>query len=169
MTIRSISPWRWERKTAPLNYFKRSNPVFPFFDTHFDQLFDDITQGFYPNTSLSKDDASFFNPRLNLVEKEKAFEVSVELPGLDEKDIELSIKEGVLTLRGEKKQEHEKEEEHVYHRECAYGSFLRSLRVPAEVEEDHVEAAFEKGVLKITLPKTVETEKTTHRIEVKAA
>ncbi len=166
MTKRTIVPWRWGRVTP----FRELDPVFPIFSREMGDLFGELTRelngGFFPGT---KEEKIFFNPRLDIKETEKAIEMKVELPGVDKKEIQLSVEDGVLTLQGEKKSEKEKKEENVYRRECVYGHFVRRVPLPAEVEEKKIEAVFEKGVLKLTLPKTKPAEKEVHRIAVKAA
>jgi HSP20 family protein len=82
--------------------------------------------------------------------------VEAELPGIDEKDVSLSLQAGVLTIRGEKKHEHEEEKENYRMMERRYGSFQRSLRLPDTLDEDKVEASFNNGVLKVSLPKRPE-------------
>lgn len=106
-------------------------------------------------------------PAVDLVEKENSCELSVELPGLDEKDVRLSLKDGVLTLSGEKKEQTE-EKKHGYHfSERRFGSFRRSFRLPDDIDQDKIEASFKKGVLTVTLPKNPEAAKGEKKIEVK--
>jgi HSP20 family protein len=84
--------------------------------------------------------------------------VSAELPGMDDEDIEVSLSRDVLTISGEKKQEKEEKGRDYYRAERSYGSFRRSIPLPAEVNADKVDAVFSKGVLTITLPKTAKAE-----------
>ena len=93
--------------------------------------------------------------------------VEAELPGLDEKDVSLTIANGVLTIQGEKKLEHEEEKENYHVMERRYGSFQRSLRIPDTVDEKKIEARFDKGVLKVTLPKRAEAASEPRKIEIK--
>ncbi|HZV21561.1 MAG TPA: Hsp20/alpha crystallin family protein, partial [Hyphomicrobiales bacterium] len=94
--------------------------------------------------------------------------VKADLPGVDEKDINLTIHNGVLTLRGEKKSERTDERENYHLMERSYGSFQRSIRLPESVDEDKVEAKFDKGVLTVTLTKRPEAVKAQKKIEIKA-
>ena len=110
-----------------------------------------------------------YMPRLDVTEDSKVFTVTAELPGISEKEIDLSISGDTLTIRGEKKEEKEDKGKDFYWMERSYGSFQRSVSLPAEVQPDKVEARFNKGVLTITLPKTVEAQKQTKRIPVKPA
>jgi HSP20 family protein len=80
--------------------------------------------------------------------------VSAELPGMDDKEIDLSLSHGVLTISGEKKQEKEQKGRNYYHMERSYGSFQRSVSLPAGVDTSKAEAVFKKGVLTVTVPKT---------------
>ena len=105
-------------------------------------------------------------PAVDVVESEKAYEITAELPGMDEKDIEVKVTDGSLTIKGEKQEE--KEEKDYYLRERHYGSFERSFELPESVEPDKIEASFKKGVLTVTLPKKVEAQKPAKKIEVKA-
>jgi HSP20 family protein len=134
------------------------------------RLFDN----FYNNFGLASFEPSgewpgALSPSVDVTENDQEITVSAELPGLDEKDIEVSLAHNVLTVSGEKKEEKEDKGKDFYRMERSYGSFQRSVSLPAEVEPDKVEARFNKGVLTITLPKTVEAQKQTKRIPVKPA
>jgi HSP20 family protein len=113
-----------------------------------------------------------FMPRLDVTEDAKAFIVTAELPGMSEKEIDLSISGDTLTIRGEKKEEKEEKEDkdknkNYYYSERSYGSFMRSIPLPRQVETDKVSASFKKGVLTITLPKTEAAIDATKKITVK--
>jgi HSP20 family protein len=102
-------------------------------------------------------------PRLDIIETEKNVEVKAELPGLERKDIDITLDRDLLVIKGEKKEEKE-EKDRYYHRvERRYGTFCRSVRLPAKVKDEKIDATFKDGILTITLPK-VETEvkKVTH-------
>jgi HSP20 family protein len=106
-------------------------------------------------------------PPIDLVEHDNAFEVSAELPGLDEKNIEVKLVNGVLTIKGQKEEEKVEKKEDFHLRERRFGSFARSIRVPDTVDSEKIEASFKKGVLTVTLPKTPEARKPVKKIEVK--
>ena len=108
-------------------------------------------------------------PAVDVVESEKAYEITAELPGLDEKDIEVKLANGGLTIKGEKSEEKEEKKKDYYLHERRFGSFERSFRVPEGVDADKIEATFQKGVLTVTLPKTPEAQKAEKKIAVKAA
>ncbi|WP_157016687.1 MULTISPECIES: Hsp20/alpha crystallin family protein [Phyllobacteriaceae] len=108
-------------------------------------------------------------PAMDLVEKEKEYEITAELPGIDEKNVEIKLSNHTLTIKGEKKEEKEEKEKDYYLSERRYGSFQRSFRVPDGVDADRIEATFTKGVLTVRLPKTAQAQKADKKIEVKAA
>ncbi|HEY0071404.1 MAG TPA: Hsp20/alpha crystallin family protein [Chloroflexia bacterium] len=108
-----------------------------------------------------------FTPAINVTESDGEYKVTAELPGMDEQDIELSLHKDYLTIKGEKKQEHE-DKGNGYHRvERSYGSFQRTIPLPQEVDPDQVAANFQKGVLTITLPKLPEVQSGAKRIAIK--
>jgi HSP20 family protein len=106
-------------------------------------------------------------PAIDFVERDNAFEVTAELPGLDEKNIEVKLSNSVLTIKGQKEEDKVEKKEDFHLRERRFGSFVRSIRVPETVDSDKVEASFKKGVLAITLPKRREAQKPVKKIEVK--
>jgi HSP20 family protein len=110
---------------------------------------------------------SSFMPRLDISEDVKAFTVTAELPGMSEKEIDLSITGDTLTIRGEKKEEKEDKGKNYHYSERSYGSFMRSIPLPGQVNTDKVSASFNKGVLSITLPKSAATLETSKKISVK--
>jgi HSP20 family protein len=105
-------------------------------------------------------------PSLDLSETKNEFVVKAEVPGMTPKDIDISLAQGVLTIRGEKKQEKEEKEENYHFVERSYGSFSRSVRLPGEVQSDKIKAAYKEGILRVTLPKTEETKKKEIKIKV---
>ncbi len=107
-------------------------------------------------------------PAVDLVEKDGEFAITAELPGLDEKNVEVKLSNGTLTISGEKKDERENKEKDYYFSERRYGSFKRAFRLPDGVDTDKIEAAFDKGVLTVRLPKTVEAQKAEKKIEIKS-
>jgi len=114
-------------------------------------------------------DAWMIAPAMDLVEKEKEYEITAELPGIDEKNVEIKLANGTLTIKGEKKEEKEEKQKDYHLSERRYGSFQRSFPLPEGIDTDKVEATFAKGVLTVKLPKTVEAQKAEKKITVKAA
>jgi len=95
-------------------------------------------------------------PAVDIYETDQNIVLKAELPGVDPKDVEATVHEGTLYLKGERKYEKEVKEEHYHHIERAYGSFSRSFTLPASVDADKVQAEFKDGVLTLTLPKKEE-------------
>jgi HSP20 family protein len=105
-------------------------------------------------------------PSVDVSETKSDLVIKAELPGLDSKDIDISMNNGYLTIRGEKKNEKEEREESYHLIERNYGLFTRSVRLPKEVQSDKITASFKNGVLKITLPKSDEAKKKEIKIKV---
>jgi len=106
-------------------------------------------------------------PELDVRENTKSVLIEAELPGVEEKDVSVTVVNGLLTIKGEKKDQHEEKDETHYFSERTFGAFERSLRLPDTIDESKVEARFDKGVLKITAAKKPEAVKAERRIEVK--
>ncbi len=134
----NLTPWHTQQDEAawPVNRFR--SPI--------ERLFD----GFFQAPS---DGAAAWLPPLDVIESEKDFVVRVELPGIDPKDVELTVKGNVLTLSGEKKARAEEKNSGYTRMECAYGAFQRDVTLPEGVDPDRVKAEGEHGVLEIRIPK----------------
>jgi HSP20 family protein len=102
-------------------------------------------------------------PSLDVAETKNDIVVKAEIPGLDPKDLDISLSDGLLTIKGEKKQE---KEENYHFIERSYGAFSRSIRLPREVQSDKISASYKNGVLKVTLPKSEEAKKKEVKIKV---
>jgi HSP20 family protein len=142
------------------------------------RLFDDFGRGFLKpfGRSLFAAEPLFRReltlatmPAVDVVESEKAYELTAELPGMDEKNIEVKVVNGNLIIKGEKQEEKEEKNKDYYLHERNFGSFERSFGVPEGVDADKIEASFKKGVLTVTLPKKPEAQKPAKKIEIKAA
>lgn len=120
-----------------------------------------------PSTELSQWQSGFI-PTIDVSEDEKEIHITAELPGLSEKDITLTVRENALVIEGEKKREHEEKKENFYRRETSYGSFHRVITLPAEVDEAKAQAKFEKGVLRVDIPKSEAARRKERKIEIKA-
>lgn len=143
-----------------------------------DRLFEDFTGGasLRPFRSASqklepifRSGFSFAAPAVDVVEKDTAFELTAELPGITTNDIDVSMKDGSIVIKGQKEAEKEEKSKDYYLHERQYGSFERSFAVPEGVDTSAIEATFNNGVLTVTLPKTMEAQKPAKKIEVKAA
>ena len=142
-----------------------------------DRLFDDFGIGtwrspfrssFFDMDPLRRAKAAFSGiPAVDVTETEKGYKVVAELPGMDEKNIEVKIANGMLTIKGEKQEEKEEEKQDYYVRERSFGSFERTFPVPDGVDLDKVDASFKKGVLTVTLPKTAEAPKAEKKVTVR--
>jgi HSP20 family protein len=158
MSIRDIVPRRRSEATSrqqdPLSSLRRE----------MDRLLDNFFTGFPRAGWLA--DTGQLSPSVDVAETEKEVTVTAELPGLDEKDIEVNLSEGVLTLKGEKKSEKEEKDKTFYRSERSYGMFQRAIPLPAEVLEDKIEAEFAKGVLTVHLPKSPAAQKKAKKIEI---
>jgi len=167
LTMRHLIPWTRGRGLAPT----RESYVHPLasFQHEFDRLFDDLWRGFdLPMTGHFRHLGEVVAPRIDVTEDESGFHVSAELPGMTEDDVEVVFGDKTLTIKGEKKAEHEETEEGYTYSERSYGSFHRTIPFGVEVLPDKVEATFTNGVLEVTLPKAPEVEAKTKKIEVKA-
>jgi HSP20 family protein len=109
------------------------------------------------------------SPAVDIAETDKAYEITAELPGLDEKNIEVKFADGLLTIKGEKRDEKEEKKKDYYVNERHFGLFQRSFQVPDGVDVDKIEANFKKGVLAVTLPKSEQARSAAKNIAVKAA
>lgn len=109
------------------------------------------------------------SPKVDVSETDTDYEITAELPGMSEKDIELTLKSDMLTLKGEKKEEREEKKKDYYLSERSYGSFQRSFRLADDVDVDKISSKFSKGVLTVNLPKSAEAKANTRKIEVKSA
>lgn len=142
-----------------------------------DRLFDDFRPFSFgaPMRRLASDFDFFsrpdwsFSPAFDMTEQDGHYEITAEVPGIDEKNLDLKIADGVLTIKGEKSEETKEEDKNYHLSERRYGSFLRSFALPASVDTDKIEATFAKGVLTVKLPKTAEAMKSAKQIEIKAA
>lgn len=110
-----------------------------------------------------------FMPRIDVSESETALQVTAELPGMDEKDIQLSLEKDSLIISGEKKSDVEEKGKNYHRIERSYGSFQRVVPLVSEIQADKVEANFRNGVLNINLPKTQAAAKQTHKIQIKSS
>ena len=139
-------------------------PGFGLFGLHreIDRLFNEFAQG-----AGADSDSAKLVPNIDISETDKAIEVSAEMPGLERKDVEISIEDDALTIRGEKKIEEDQKDKNVQHSERSYGVFMRVLQLPPGIDPSSVEATMSNGVLKITIPKPAKPEP--KKIEVKDA
>lgn len=153
-----------EASSTPARY---SDP-FSAMRSEMDRVFDSfLGRGFGALPAMLRgSDNGAVMPSIDVRETPTEFVVEAELPGMDEKDVSVTLSDGVLSLKGEKKSEREEKKDDYHLTERSYGSFQRSFRVDDAVDPDKVKAAFEKGVLTVTLPKRPEAAKTEKRIPI---
>ena len=142
--------------------------------THFpsiDDLFDKFTSNLpfmRPTIDNMMSTELVLNPKVDVVEDDKSYKLSAELPGLELDDINVDLSDGVLTLSGEKKIENDEKKDGNYHvMERSYGYFKRSFSLPPSIEEDKIKADFKKGVLNISMPKSDKAQQQQRKIPIK--
>lgn len=165
MAIRDLIPWNRGREVS----VRCGEEINPFLTLHreVNRLFDDMFRGFDLTPFGTIDrlfDRGFGSPNVEVSETNKEVEVTAELPGLDEKDVEVQLANGMLTIRGEKKTETEDKDRRFSER--FYGHFERRIPID-DVDEDKVTASFKNGVLTVTLPKTATASDKVKRIAIK--
>ena len=157
MNLKSLIPVGRDRGiAAPANPFMS-------LQREIDRLFDDFARGF-PTFGNGKADLL---PSMDVTETDKQIEITAELPGLEEKDVQINVADNLLTIRGEKKAEKEEKDKDYRLIERSYGSFERTLELPDGVNADAIQASIAKGVLKVTVPKPAPAQ--SKKIDVKAA
>ena len=154
MRLRSLVPFR---EAGAL-----MRPDFGLFGLHreIDRLFSEFAQGTGPN-------GANIVPNIEISETDKAIEVSAEMPGLERKDVDISIEDDTLTIRGEKKVEESQKDKNVQLSERCYGVFYRVLQLPPGIDPSSIQATMSNGILKVTIPKPAKSEP--KKIEVKEA
>lgn len=159
MTVRDLIPRM--RSRVPVSRSESVNPLAAFHE-EMNRLFDDFWRDFDGiGTSLMP---SIGFPRVEVIETDREVKVEAELPGMEEKDVEVLLHNGVLTLRGERQSATEDKHRRVTER--YYGQFERRVLLPAEVDADKVTASFQKGVLTVTLPKSRQAMEDVKRIRI---
>jgi HSP20 family protein len=168
MDLKSLVPWR-DKSQTPATREDLYDP-FVSFRREFDRMFEDFTNGLGSRMLPPMVGAwQGVTPVVDVTETDKDMVITAELPGISEKDLEVTLAGDVLTIKGEKKAEHEQKNGDAYYMERRFGSFSRSLRLPFEAKDEKVDAKYDKGVLTIRIPKPAEFRNAVRRIEVKAA
>lgn len=168
MQIRDLIPWNRDRREATRATHEDDNPVVAL-QRDLNRVFDNFWSRFDRPLMSGNGALAGFGPSTDITEADKAVEVSVELPGLDEKDVEVSLTGDYLTIRGEKQAERSDNGRGYYLTERSYGAFYRSIPLPPGVDPDQATAEFKRGVLKVSLPKTPKAQSRVKKIDVKAA
>ena len=161
MNLKSLIPIGRQRGLA------RADNPFVSLQNEIDRLFDDFTRGFPSFPSLGNGGVTAMVPTMDVAETDKEIEITAELPGLEEKDVQINVSDNILTIRGEKRAEKEQKDKNYRMVERSYGSFERSLELPEGVNVDSIKATIDKGVLKVVVPKPAPAQ--VKKIEVKSA
>lgn len=160
MSVRDLIPWNRTTDPAP-SFFGGRDPLTSL-HREVDRLFDDAFRNFGPPSLFRNGFADW--PNIEVSETEKEMHVTAELPGMSEKDLDVSLSDGALTIRGERKSENTNGERRMS--EFYYGSFERRIPLDWDVEEDDVKASFANGVLDVTIPKSEKAQQNTRRIPI---
>jgi HSP20 family protein len=149
--IRDLLPSVWRRGESPL----RKEEEHPFYalQREMDNVFDNFFRNFDLMPTGRGEGMGAFYPSVDVKDGEKEIVVKAELPGMEEKDVEVSLSDDALTIRGEKKEEKENKGKDYWHKETNYGSFSRVIPLPEGLDTEKADAHFKNGVLTIALPK----------------
>lgn len=167
MNVRDLIPWRrtGQAASSPLQSVNERHPLLSLHQ-EMNRLFDDVFRSFgnvSATTPLSMVADGW--PNVEIAETERALTITAEVPGMEEKDIEVLFDDGVLTLRGERRSETADHDRHFSER--FYGRFERRIPLGAEIDENAIEARFNNGLLTVTLPKTERARAQVKRIAIK--
>lgn len=170
MSVRDLIPWN-RNNGNQVPSLLRDDDRDPFLSLHreVNRLFDDVFRGFGTGLLPSFGRGSALSagwPNVEISDTDKEIKVTAEVPGLEEKDIEVLLSDGVLTLKGEKRSENEDKDRQFSER--YYGRFERRIPLGVEVKDDQVDARFRNGVLTVTLPKSEKAQSQVKRITVKS-
>ncbi len=169
MAIRDLIPWSRQenRLPAPVSAEQRERDEHPLLSLHreVNRLFDDVFRGFGSPAFGGFERGSW--PQVELGETDTHIRVAAELPGLDEKDVNISLEDGVLTLRGEKRSQVDDKDRG--YSERSYGRFERRIGLPKGIDRDKASATFKNGVLTVTLPKAEVANENVRRIPIDAS
>ncbi|MDF3856379.1 Hsp20/alpha crystallin family protein [Paracoccus sp. P2] len=166
MNVRDLIPWNRNDSQLPASF--REGDRDPFLSLHreVNRLFDDVFRGFGLPSAGAVPAFGGGWPSVEISDNEREITVTADVPGLEEKDIEVLLNDGVLTLKGEKRSETEDKDRQFSER--YYGRFERRIPLGAEIREDGVDAHFKNGVLTVTLPKTEKAQSQVRRIAIKS-
>jgi HSP20 family protein len=181
MYIQKINPWNWfdheDDQTKNLPALRGARQFYsPLTQLHndLDRMFDSVLHGFdLPSVSMSRtrdQENAVLRPNIDVASTDKEYIITVEVPGVDEKDVKLELTgDGTLIIQGEKKHEQTHKDKNLHRVERSYGSFQRTLSLPEDASQENIQAAFKNGVLTVTVPRQAVTQTPTKRIEIKKA
>lgn len=162
MALRDLAPWSRSKDAVPASLSDLQREV--------DRVFENFWSGFGAPSLLRENGGGLpgitIDVKIDATEDDKAYHVIAELPGMSEKDVEVTFADNTLTISGEKKEEKEVKEENYHRRERSFGSFRRSFTLPGEIDEDKISATFKDGVMTIDLPKSPQAQKKLKKITI---
>lgn len=191
MDLHKLNPWNWFKHEEPEKEKKATIPVkheeYALSQTplannisqlhrEIDRLFEDALRGFglssWPHSPLweqtfSKDFMPAFKANVDIASDDKQYTITLEAPGLEQKDLSIELKDQVLVIKGNKQQQQEEKDKHYYRIERRYGAFERVLAVPDDADTDAIHATMDKGLLTITIPRKQVIESKAKSIEIK--
>jgi len=187
MELKKLAPWNWFTKEEEIDHAvpirrQEKGDSFPerYYDPtlpihrDFDRLFEHFLRGFGA-PALSRfgsfpalGEAGLLKPKVDLSATEQEYLLTVEIPGVNEKDVSVDIIGNTMTVKGEKRQEKEEKEKNYYRVERSYGSFQRVLSLPEDVNQEGIKASFKNGVLSITMPRTSQPKSDVKQIQINA-
>ncbi|WP_028580882.1 Hsp20/alpha crystallin family protein [Desulfogranum japonicum] len=187
MDIKKFAPWNWFKKeeeepNATIPIVQRSNisPTYsnkggshPLAHVHheMDRLFEEAFRGFgmspfRTHAFPTMENTGFLKPQVDIGATEKEYSITVEVPGVAEKDVRVEVTNNTMTICGEKKQEKEEKDKNYYRVERSYGSFQRVLSLPDDADQDNIKATFNNGILTITMPRKSLPQSETKKIQI---
>lgn len=169
MQINDLIPWVRAKEQTFTGENGRTNNSLASLQRDINHVFEDFWQNAENGWNDRDVVMGMSSPSTDITETDTSIDVSIELPGMTEDDIDISLSKNEMTIRGEKRIEHEEERKGVYMSERSYGSFYRTVPLPAGVDADKAEARFKNGVLTVSVPKTAEAQSKIRRIPVKSA
>ncbi len=186
MTVSKLNPWNWfkreseQEKTLPVKQTERGAGTYASpldqFHAEVDRMFDSVFSGFgltMPRRLLDMTDPRLkkmtVKPDVDVYGTDREYVVKADLPGIDEKDLSVEVKDDILVLTAEKKHEEKTEEKGYYRVERSYGSFRRVLNIPKDADKEHISAKLQNGVLRITMPRTKSVETGSKKIAIESS
>jgi len=185
MDIKKLAPWNWfkkeeEQEGKMLPVRRQETQTFhpdPFVQIRkeIDRLFDTAFRGFgFPSMGFGREltpmaQTDWLKPTLDIGASEKKYTISVELPGVDEKEVQLELINDTLKIKGEKKQQKEEKEKNYYRMERSYGSFQRVLSLPEDADQSNIKAVYKNGIMEITIPRKAAPKAEAKQIEIKTS
>lgn len=186
MNIRQLAPWNWfkdeeqsEARSVPVGRAgpRNNQPYYtPLSQLHqeIDRMFDRVFSSFSLlstdwDTRLSQQQNMLLRPNVDITASDKEYTITVEVPGVDEDDVQLELANNALTIKGEKRQESKEENKDYYRIERSYGSFQRVLSLPEDADQDAIDAQFKNGVLTVRLPRKAVAKPKGKVIDIKKA